>query len=218
MDLVTVYQPKVDLRSELIVGVEALVRWPHPERGLLSPEQFLPLVRQHGLMRAVTERVLAQALDDALAWHCAGARIPVCVNLFAASLTDPTLGAHIVDALAQRELNPHSLIIEIIEDLLVEDTTRARPAHHTARVRHPHRARRPRPATALLIDTTRRKPLCPFTLSPVLGDPVTQGARVHTQAPGDLGDRLTGLPDDAYRTLPELRIELPSRIWHDYSS
>ena len=48
MDLVTVYQPKVDLRSELIVGVEALVRWPHPERGLLSPEQFLPLVRQHG--------------------------------------------------------------------------------------------------------------------------------------------------------------------------
>ena len=133
MDLVTVYQPKVDLRSELIVGVEALVRWPHPERGLLSPEQFLPLVRQHGLMRAVTECVLAQALDDALTWHRAGARIPVCVNLFAASLTDPTLGAHIVDALAQRELNPRSLIIEITEDLLVEDTTRARTLLTTLR-------------------------------------------------------------------------------------
>jgi EAL domain-containing protein (putative c-di-GMP-specific phosphodiesterase class I) len=132
-ELVTVYQPKYDLRSEKIVGVEALVRWPHPDRGLLRPEQFLPLVRQHGLMRAVTERVLAQALDDAVLWHRRGARIPVCVNLFAASLADVTMAAHIVDALARHELPADSLIIEITEDLLVEDIGRARAMLATLR-------------------------------------------------------------------------------------
>jgi diguanylate cyclase len=125
LDLDTVYQPKFDLRSEEIVGVEALVRWPHPNRGLLSPEHFLPLVRQHGLMRAVTERVLAQALDGAGVWHRQGARIPVSVNLFAASLTDMTLPAHIVEALARRELPADALILEITEDLVVQDIAAA---------------------------------------------------------------------------------------------
>ena len=97
------------------------MRWPHPDRGLLFPEEFLPLVRQHGLMRAVTERVLAQALDDAATWHRQGAWIPVSVNLFATSLADMTLPAHIVEALVSRELPADALILEITEDLVVED-------------------------------------------------------------------------------------------------
>ena len=133
LDLVTVYQPKFDLRSLEIVGVEALVRWPHPDRGLLCPEQFLPLVRQHGLMRAVTERVLAQTLDDAVVWYRQGVRIPVCVNLFAASLADVTLAAHIVEALVHRELPADCLIIEITEDLLVQDIGVARAMLTTLR-------------------------------------------------------------------------------------
>jgi diguanylate cyclase len=133
LDLVTVYQPKFDLRSEQIVGAEALVRWPHPERGLLGPEEFLPLVRQHGLMRAVTERVLTQALDDVVVWRRQAAQIPVCVNLFAASLADASLADHIVDALARRELPADSLVIEITEDLLVEDIGRARAMVTTLR-------------------------------------------------------------------------------------
>jgi diguanylate cyclase (GGDEF)-like protein len=132
-ELVTVYQPKFDLQSQEIVGAEALVRWPHPDRGLLCPEQFLPLVRQHGLMRAVTESVLAQALDDAVAWHRQGARIPVCVNLFAASLEDVFLPAHIVEALDNRELPADRLIVEITEDLLVEDMAAARAMLTTLR-------------------------------------------------------------------------------------
>jgi diguanylate cyclase len=132
-DLETVYQPKFDLRSEEIVGVEALVRWPHPDRGVLSPEQFLPLVRQHGLMRAVTDRVLAQALDDAVVWRRQGVRIPVCVNLFAASLTDLSLPAHIVGALAHRELPTDALILEITEDLLVQDIAGAHAMLSTLR-------------------------------------------------------------------------------------
>jgi diguanylate cyclase (GGDEF)-like protein len=132
-ELITVYQPKFDLRSHDIVGAEALVRWPHPDRGLLCPEQFLPLVRQHGLIRAVTESVLAQALDDAVDWRRAGAHVPVCVNLFAASLADMFLPAHIVEALTRRQLSADRLIVEITEDLLVEDIGGARAMLTTLR-------------------------------------------------------------------------------------
>jgi hypothetical protein len=63
-----------------------------------------------------------------------------------------------------------------------------------------------------------RKPLRAFVFGTILGNPVTQGARVGTQVAGYLGDRLAGLTDDADSTLPKLRVELPSRLWHDYSS
>jgi EAL domain-containing protein (putative c-di-GMP-specific phosphodiesterase class I) len=132
-DLVTVYQPKFDLRTHEIVGVEALVRWPHPDRGILGPEEFLPLVREHGLMRDVTEHVLEMTLDDALDWYRNGERVPVAVNLFAASLSDTGLPDQILDALAARHLRPEALIVEITEDLLVDDMTRAREILHTLR-------------------------------------------------------------------------------------
>ena len=73
-DLTVYYQPKFDLRSGDVMGVEALVRWPHPKRGLLGPAQFLPLVRKRGLMRAVTDIVLTQALDDVAEWAGHGHR------------------------------------------------------------------------------------------------------------------------------------------------
>ncbi|PRC57283.1 GGDEF-domain containing protein, partial [Mycobacterium sp. ITM-2017-0098] len=75
--LCVVYQPKFDLRTYDIVGLEALVRWPHPRRGTPTPEQFLPLVRQHGLMRSVTAVVLDLALDDAARWYGKGIGVPV---------------------------------------------------------------------------------------------------------------------------------------------
>lgn len=132
-DLVTVYQPKFDLRSNEIVGLEALVRWPHPDRGILTPEEFLPLVREHGLMRDVTEHVVERTLDDALNWYQNGEGVPVAVNLFAASLGDLELPGQILDALAARDLHPQALIVEITEDLLVDDMTRARSVLHSLR-------------------------------------------------------------------------------------
>ncbi|MGY4651871.1 putative bifunctional diguanylate cyclase/phosphodiesterase [Mycobacterium sp. URHB0021] len=84
VDLSLVYQPKFDLRDDDIVGVEALIRWPHRDRGLLGPERFLPLVREHGLMGSVTQLVLAQALDDVAEWHAQGFAVPVAVNIFCA--------------------------------------------------------------------------------------------------------------------------------------
>jgi diguanylate cyclase (GGDEF)-like protein len=124
--LSVVYQPKFDLRSGEIAGVEALVRWPHPELGMLGPDQFLPLVRQHGLMRAVTELVLARALDDAADWKARGLGVPVAINLFAPTLGSLDLPTKIADALAARGLGPGDLTVEITEDLFLDDFDRSR--------------------------------------------------------------------------------------------
>jgi diguanylate cyclase (GGDEF)-like protein len=125
-DLTVFYQPKFDLRTGDVVGVEALVRWPHPKRGLLGPAHFLPLVRKRGLMRAVTDIVLTQALDDAAEWHALGIGVPIAVNVFAPSLGDLDLPTHIASALAIRKLNPEDLTIEITEDFLLDNIDRTR--------------------------------------------------------------------------------------------
>ncbi|HEX7427122.1 MAG TPA: EAL domain-containing protein [Mycobacterium sp.] len=125
-DLTVFYQPKFDLRSGDVVGVEALVRWPHPKRGLLDPDHFLPLVRKRGLMRAVTDIVLTQALDDAAEWQAMGIGVPIAVNVFAPSLGDLDLPTHIASALAVRELSPEDLTIEITEDFLLDNIDRTR--------------------------------------------------------------------------------------------
>ncbi|MCV7153263.1 putative bifunctional diguanylate cyclase/phosphodiesterase [Mycolicibacterium pyrenivorans] len=119
--LSVVYQPKFDVRTRQIVGVEALVRWPHPRRGLLVPEQFLPLVREHGLMRSVTSLVLDRALDDAARWYAKGVGVPVAVNVFAPSISDTDLPGQLVHALDSRCLPPEILTVEITEDQLLQD-------------------------------------------------------------------------------------------------
>jgi diguanylate cyclase (GGDEF)-like protein len=124
--LTVLYQPKVDLQTTHVVGAEALARWPHPKFGLVGPQQFLPLVRQHGLMRTFTDLILDQALGDAAQWRRRGFDVPVAVNLFPPLLGDANLPARIFDALARHELPGDSLIIEITEDLLLDDIERTR--------------------------------------------------------------------------------------------
>lgn len=126
LDLALVYQPKFNLRGSEIVGVEALVRWPHPQRGMLGPDQFLPLVRRHGLMWSMTEVVLAQALDDAAWWRSRGYKVPIAVNLFAPSLSDLDLPNQITRALASRNLSAETLTVEMTEDLLLDNMSRTR--------------------------------------------------------------------------------------------
>lgn len=101
-ELTLVYQPKFDAHTTAIVGVEALLRWRHPDRGLLSPEEFMPTVRQHGLMGRITDLVVNRALDDALRWHTAGVEVPVAVNLFPPLLSNLNLPSKICQALADR--------------------------------------------------------------------------------------------------------------------
>ncbi len=124
--LTVLYQPKVDLRTADVVGVEALVRWPHPVFGLVRPQQFLPLVRQHGLMRTFTDVILDQALGDAARWLRRGINVPVAVNLFPPLAGDLSLPGRIFEALERHELPGDSLIVEITEDMLLDNIDRTR--------------------------------------------------------------------------------------------
>ncbi len=125
-ELALVYQPKFAAVTRDVVGVEALLRWPHPERGLLGPEGFLPLVREHGLMGAITDLVIATALDDAARWWARGVDVPVAVNLFAPLLDDLGLPRRVGAALAERGLPASALTVEITEDLFLTDIPRTR--------------------------------------------------------------------------------------------
>lgn len=132
-DLSLVYQPKFTVASGQIAGVEALVRWQHPQRGLLLPGDFLPLARRNGLMGAVTEAVLHRAVRDATQWRAEGTDVPFAVNLFPPSLGDLELPDRIVGILATRGLTTECLTVEITEDFLLNNTQRTMHVLETLR-------------------------------------------------------------------------------------
>ncbi|HUX69095.1 MAG TPA: EAL domain-containing protein [Cellulomonadaceae bacterium] len=120
------YQPKIDLNTGVVHGVEALVRWDHPTRGLLAPGSFLDLVEESGLMPALTRAVLALALDQAAAWEAQRRRMAVAVNLSASSLVDIDLPEQVTAMLTARGLPSCVLQLEITEEFLMADRDRAR--------------------------------------------------------------------------------------------
>ncbi|TFD04376.1 EAL domain-containing protein [Cryobacterium sinapicolor] len=124
--LVLHYQPKICLKTGFVAGVEALVRWNHPERGLLFPDQFLTLVEEAGLMHALTQEVLRKALDQSVLWSAQGRTLTVAVNLSASSLIDSDLPERVGTMLSARGLPPTALMLEITEDFLMVDRDRAR--------------------------------------------------------------------------------------------
>jgi diguanylate cyclase len=132
--LVVHYQPKVDLRTGDVHGVEALVRWDHPTRGLIYPDAFLDLVEEARLMRTLTRVVLHIALDQAAAWQADGRRLTIAVNLSASSLVDVDLPDEVAAMLAARHLPPEALQLEITEEFLMADRDRAR--NILTRLRH----------------------------------------------------------------------------------
>jgi diguanylate cyclase len=120
------YQPKIDLATDEVHGVEALVRWDHPTRGLLYPDSFLALVEDAGLMPSLTQVVLEQALDQAARWRAQGRPLSVAVNLSASSLVDADLPEQVGALLAARQLPGGALQLEITEEFLMTDRERAR--------------------------------------------------------------------------------------------
>ncbi|MDX6233876.1 MAG: hypothetical protein QOH68_2953 [Nocardioidaceae bacterium] len=123
--LVLYFQPKLDLRTGALPGVEALVRWQHPQRGLLQPDQFLPQAERYGLMRRLTTCVLSLALDQVKEWQFAGLDTTVAVNISASNLLDVELPEQIRTLLAVRNLPPASLMLEVTETTLMVDPARA---------------------------------------------------------------------------------------------
>jgi EAL domain-containing protein (putative c-di-GMP-specific phosphodiesterase class I) len=132
--LVLHYQPKVALATGELTGVEALVRWQHPERGLLTPDVFLPQAERYGFMRPLTTWVLRTALDRVQDWRTGGGPPNVAVNVSASNLLDTDLPDQIADMLAVRGLTGDALTVEITEDLLMVDTRRASHVLHSLRL------------------------------------------------------------------------------------
>ncbi|TFC86625.1 diguanylate cyclase [Cryobacterium sp. TmT2-59] len=104
--LVLHYQPKIELATGRVQGVEAPVRWNHPGRGLLYPDAFLAIVEESGLMHEMTDVVLSLALDQAAIWQAQGRMLTVAVNLSASSLVDSDLPERIGAMVAARGLPP----------------------------------------------------------------------------------------------------------------
>lgn len=120
-ELDVVYQPKVELSTGRVVGMEALLRWPHPQLGVLRPDTFIPLVRRQGLMRPVTDLVLEKALEDAARWTAVGTKTPVAVNLFAPLLRDRQLPDRLCSAVGDHGLPADMLTVEITEDVVLNE-------------------------------------------------------------------------------------------------
>jgi diguanylate cyclase (GGDEF)-like protein len=127
-ELVLFYQPKVALDSGRIVGVEALIRWRHPERGLLLPEQFIPLAERTGLIRTMSNAMLRRAIQQCAVWQTGAADVHVAVNLSTHDIVDVDLPAQIGILLTEAKLPPKRLVLEITEGTLMADPFRARQA------------------------------------------------------------------------------------------
>ena len=116
------YQPRVDLASGRIVGAEALIRWQHPERGLLPPKEFIPLAEEAHLVIPIAEWVIGAVCKQIAAWQAAGLRpIPVAVNLAAPHLRERALPELVERVLREHALPSSLLEIEVTESILMHD-------------------------------------------------------------------------------------------------
>jgi EAL domain-containing protein (putative c-di-GMP-specific phosphodiesterase class I) len=130
-----VYQPTVELATGEVTGVEALLRWDHPARGLVPPADFVPLAERTGLIAPLTQHVLSLALAQCRSWLDAGLRMPVAVNLSARNLVEIDLPARVMAALAEHRVPAELLTLEITESAVVDDQARAELILHRL-VRH----------------------------------------------------------------------------------
>jgi diguanylate cyclase (GGDEF)-like protein/PAS domain S-box-containing protein len=121
-ELTLYYQPKVDLRRGTVLGVEALLRWNHPERGVVSPVHFLPLIEHTGLSARIGDHVLARALNQLEAWHEQGLDLSVSVNITARHMQEPDFVQRLTELLARhaQPLGP-KLELEVLETAALAD-------------------------------------------------------------------------------------------------
>ena len=123
--LVLHYQPRVDLASGRVTAVEALLRWQHPQQGLLGPMAFVPLAEQTGLIERLTHRVLALAMRQARAWHTTGRDVTVAVNVSARVLHDTDLVGMVTQELGLAGVPPSALELELTESAIMSSPSNA---------------------------------------------------------------------------------------------
>ena len=119
------YQPKVSLSTGEVCGAEALLRWAHPDRGVVPPNAFIPLAENTGLIGPLTRRVLDLALAQARRWADEGRPLQIAVNLSARNLLDDRLDTTVAELLAHHRVAPQLLKLEVTESAIMADPTRA---------------------------------------------------------------------------------------------
>ena len=124
-ELVLHYQPKIDFHAGKVSGVEALVRWQHPIHGLMSPDKFIPLAEQSGLIKPLTKWVLKTALRQCEDWYRAGVNLTMAVNVSAISIQDPDFPSQMEKMLEDFDVPAAQLEIEITETAVMSEPVRA---------------------------------------------------------------------------------------------
>jgi EAL domain-containing protein (putative c-di-GMP-specific phosphodiesterase class I) len=128
------YQPKVNMKSGAVIGAEALIRWQHPERGLLPPATFLPIIEDQPISVALGEWVIDTALAQMTEWHAAGLDLPVSVNIAAHHLQHDDFVARLTALLAAHaDVAPTQLELEILETSALEDMAQVSEVMHACR-------------------------------------------------------------------------------------
>ncbi len=120
-ELILYYQPKIDAHNGQLSGVEALLRWKHPVRGMVSPAEFIPVAERFGLIGELGQWVLREACRQVRAWLDAGVEIHVAVNVSVHQLRQADLGEQVRRALADHRVPPHMLVLEITESVAMEN-------------------------------------------------------------------------------------------------
>jgi diguanylate cyclase (GGDEF)-like protein len=127
------YQPKIDARSLQVTAAEALLRWQHPKRGMISPAVFVPLAERHGLIAVIGRWVIEEACRQAAEWRGLGLRMRVAVNISGHQLRQDDLVEHIEATLRRHGIPPGRLTCEITETVAMEDTSHTRAAFERLR-------------------------------------------------------------------------------------
>jgi diguanylate cyclase (GGDEF)-like protein len=126
-EIVTEFQPKIDLRGDRVCGAEALVRWRHPQRGEIAPELFIGIAEQTGFIVPITLHVLEDAVRACRDWRRHGSPLTVAVNLSARVLLEPGLPELVVGLCSAYDVPPEALVLEITESMVVADPERVLP-------------------------------------------------------------------------------------------
>ncbi|WP_245608421.1 GGDEF domain-containing protein [Shewanella waksmanii] len=124
-ELVLYYQPKLNLSLNKVTHVEALVRWQHPDRGMIPPDTFIPIAEQMGQMNALTRWVINSALTQYLDWQAQGVDLAIAVNISAENLKDPDFCDYVLTTIANKKVPIEALTLEITEDAVVADPENA---------------------------------------------------------------------------------------------
>jgi diguanylate cyclase (GGDEF)-like protein len=120
-EFVLYYQPQVDLNLRCVTGVEALIRWQHPQQGLIPPDQFIPLAERTGLINPITDWVLSEVLKQCRSWHAAGLYLRIAVNMAGRTFQQPHLSERLGELIRSSGAAANCIEIEITENVLMGD-------------------------------------------------------------------------------------------------